>query len=248
MIANPIRFYVPPNSGLRYIAEKIKEYVEEGDILAISSKAISFAEGRLVKLSEVEVSKQGRALAEKYSLIPEIAELILMEAEEILGGVEGFVLTLKFGILCPNAGIDTSNAPEGFAVLYPENPLNSAKYLKKILKTGVVITDSRILPLRRGVVGVALAYSGICGVEDLRGRRDLYGKELKKTFRNVADMLASAANLLMGEADEMIPAVVFKDHPVKMGNDELNVSVRADECLYGKLINCGKLINKSGYP
>ncbi len=247
MIVEPLKFYIPPNSGVDFIAENIENTVKNGDVIAVSSKAISYSEGRLVKLSEIKISEEGRNLAEKYSLRPELAELILREAEEIVGGVDGFVLTIKFGMLCPNAGIDISNAPSGFAVLYPEDPWDSAKKLRKKLSTfrkkvGVVITDSRILPLRRGVSGVAISYSGIIGIEDLRGKKDIYGNLIRRTFRNVADMVANVATLVMGECDEMVPAVVLRNHPVKLGDNDLKPYIGLDECLYGKLINFKSII------
>ncbi len=239
---HPIKFEYPvlPGFGLDNLVNYVSKFVTEGDIVVFSSKLISYCENRLVKLSEVEPSKDAVEIGRKYCMDEKIAEVVLREADKILGGFTGFLLTLKFGILCPNAGVDTSNVPEGFAVLYPKDPVKSAKILKNKLKeivgdVGVVITDSRILPLRRGVSGVALAACGFDAVVDCRGRIDIFGKNLKSTFRNLADMISSASQLLMGEADELTPAVIVRGIKVNFTDDCPRLSVDPAECLYREL-------------
>lgn len=194
--------------------------VENNDILVLTSKIVAHIEGRLVKLSEIKPSEKAKKLAEKFSLQPEFAELILNEAEKVYGGVERAVLTLKNGVLTANAGIDNKNAPVGYVVLWPQNAKEVAKKVREEIKrkTGkavaVLIVDSGLSPLRKGTVGIALAVAGFKPVEDCRGRRDLYGKELVITHHAVADNLASAAHLLMGESAEKTPIVLVKDAPV----------------------------------
>ncbi len=242
----PVRFRIEPGVDLNYIANAVAEYAKKGDIVVVSSKAVSYCEGRLVRLADVKPSGRALKLSRQYGISPELAELVVREADEIIGGVEGFVLTLKSGMLQPNAGIDRSNVPEGYAILYPEDPQNSADTLRKLIekrvngRVGVVISDSRVLPLRRGVCGIALVASGFEAIKDERGKRDLFGKPLRNTMRNLADMLASASQLLMGEADEMIPVVIVRGLKVRFTEESFCLTVDPGECLYWGSLN-GKI-------
>jgi coenzyme F420-0:L-glutamate ligase len=194
--------------------------LENNDILAVTSKIIAYAEDRLVKLSDVKPSDKAKKLAQQFSLQPEFAELILREADKIYGGVEKAVLTLKNGILIANAGIDNKNAPIGFAVLWPKNAEKWAMRIREEIKrkTGrkvaVLIVDSGLIPLRIGTVGLALAVAGFKPIKDCREEKDIYGKPLVITRHAIADSLASAAHLLMGEAAEKTPIVLIKDASV----------------------------------
>ena len=194
--------------------------LENNDVLAITSKIIACAEGRIVKLSDVKPSDRAKELAKQFSLQPEFAELILCEADKIYGGVEKAVLTLKNGILTANAGIDNKNVPKGYAVLWPNDAQKWATRIREEIKrkTGkhvaVLIVDSGLIPLRMGTTGLALAVAGFKPVKDCRGDKDIYGKPLIITRHAIADNLASAAHLLMGEAAEKTPVVLIKDAPV----------------------------------
>jgi len=198
--------------------QKLK--LEDNDILAVTSKIIAYTEDRLVKLSDVKPSDKAKKLAQQFSLQPEFAELILREADKIYGGVEKAVLTLKNGILTANAGIDNKNAPIGFAVLWPKNAEKWAMHIREEIKrkTGrkvaVLIVDSGLIPLRIGTVGLALAVAGFKPIKDCRKEKDIYGKPLVITRHAIADSLASATHLLMGEAAEKTPIVLIKDAPV----------------------------------
>jgi coenzyme F420-0:L-glutamate ligase len=205
------------------VLESLKEQelqLENNDVLALTSKIVSYSEGRIAKLSHVKPSEKAKQLAKKYSLKPEFAELILQEADRICGGVARAVLTLKNGILTANAGIDNKNAPVNSAVLWPENPPKWAKHFRDELKhkTGkqvaVVIVDSGLIPLRIGTIGLALAVVGFKPIKECRGEKDLYGKPIAITRQAVADDLASAAHLLMSEAAEKVPIVLIKNAPV----------------------------------
>jgi len=194
--------------------------LEDNDVLALTSKVVSCSEGRLVKLSEVKPSKEAKRLAKKYSLKPEFAELILQEADRVYGGVERAVLTLKNRVMAANAGIDNKNAPPDYAVLWPKDPKASARKVRNRIKrrTGkdvaVMIIDSGLVPLRIGTTALALAVAGFKPIRDNRGCKDLFGKPIVITRQAVADDLASAAHLLMGEATEKTPLVLIKDAPV----------------------------------
>jgi len=194
--------------------------LENNDVLAVTSKIISYAENRLAKLSDIKPSEKARKLAKRFSLQPEFAELILREADKIYGGVEKAVLTLKDGVLTANAGIDNKNAPKDYAVLWPKNPQEWAKNIGEEIKrrTGkriaVLIVDSGLTPLRKGTRGLALATAGFEPIKDRRGDEDIYGKPLIITQHAVVDDLASAAHSLMGEAAEKTPIVLIKGAPV----------------------------------
>lgn len=215
--------------------------LESGDVVAVASKLVSYAQGRVVRLEDVEPSEEAKELGRKYEMDPRLAELILREAEQVLGGVKGFLLTLKFGALVPNAGVDLSNAPEGCAVLPPENPQLEAEKLRRELeeelgvKLGVVVVDSFVQPLRLGTVGLAVGFSGFEPVRNYVGKNDLWGRQLKVSNLQVADSVATAAHLLMGEGSEGVPVVVLKGAPVELTDEEMSYEeacMPADRCLF----------------
>ena len=213
-----------------------------GDVLVVASKAVAFWEGRVVDLSRVETSRQAEELSLGTGLPAPFCQVVIDESDRVLGGVPGALLTYSRGILVANAGADLSNVPPGHAVLWPEDAWAAARRLREDLgalgapSLGVVVVDSRVQPLRFGTVGMAMGWSGLVGVEDVRGRSDLFGKPLRVTRRNVADMLASAGTLLMGEADEATPAVLVKGLDVAMPKDgdqgPEDVLVPPGECLF----------------
>lgn len=232
------------DSIVEVILESLKEQglqLEDGDVLALTSKIVAYAEGRVAKLSDVKPSEEAKELAKKFSLQPEFAELILQEADKIYGGVERAVLTLKNGVLTANAGIDNKNAPVGFVVLRPKNAKEWAKHIREeiIRRTdkniAVLIVDSGLVPLRLGTNGLALAAAGFKPVMDFRGEKDIFGKPLIITRHAVADDLASATHLLMGEVTEKTPIVLIKDAPVVLdegvyGSRDMMIS--PDECIF----------------
>jgi len=212
------------NDLVELVLESLKAQglrLEDNDVLALTSKVVSISEGRMVKLSEVKPSEEAKGLAKEYSLKPKFAELILREADRIYGGVEKAVLTLKKRVMAPNAGIDNKNAPSDYAVLWPKDPEASATKVRDTIKritcknVAVMIVDSGLVPLRIGTTGLALAVAGFKPIRDNRGCKDLFGKPILITRQAVADDLASAAHLLMGEATEKTPLVLIKDAPVE---------------------------------
>jgi len=210
------------------------------DILCVASKVVSISERRIARLRQKRVSSVARALAEKYSMNRQLAQIVLEEADAICGGVKGFLLTIKQGILTPNAGVDAKNSPTGTVALWPVHPDSSAARLRaSVMRTenvrlGVMIIDSRITPLRLGTVGIAIGVSGFRAVRDDRGKRDLYGRRVMVTRSNLADDVASAAHLLMGECDERTGLVVVRNAPVKMTwSDPGKLSLGVRNCLIG---------------
>jgi len=198
------------------VDELVGDRIMEGDVLVISSKFIAISEGRIVSLDTVKPTGRAIDLAGRFEMQPELCELILQESDEVIGGVPGFVLALWNGLLTPNAGIDKSNIEHGRVVLYPKDSLESANRIAMELRkrrgvsVGVVVSDSRLMPTRAGTVGVALAAVGVPAIVDKRGHPDLFGNPLKVTRQAVADDLCTAAQLVMGEADEATPIVLVR--------------------------------------
>lgn len=226
--------------------------LEDGDILIVSESALATSEGRVTKLEEVSPGKLAFDLAARYSKDPREMELILKESDEIVGGIPGVVLTLKEGFLYPNAGIDHSNAPPGYVVLFPADPHRSASEIRRRISSGkrigVIIGDSRTHPLRLGCVGVALACDGLEPVEDARGQKDLYGRELLITRKAVADNLVSAAQIVMGEGDEGIPAAIVRDAPVTISDVSCEIpKIPPQECMYIGALQAGPHPYTGGY-
>jgi coenzyme F420-0:L-glutamate ligase len=205
------------------ILESLKEQnlqLEDNDILAITSKIIAYAEGQVVKLSDVKPSDRAKELGQQFSLQPEFVELIISEADKVYGGVEKAVLTLKNGVLTANAGIDNKNVPAGSVILWPRKPQKWTRDIREGIRrktekqVAVLIVDSGLIPLRIGTTGLALAVAGFKPIKDHRGEKDLFGKQIVITRHAIADDLACAAHLLMGESTERTPMVLIRDAPV----------------------------------
>lgn len=179
--------------------------LQEGTIVAITSKIISICQGRMVPVSEAD--KQELIERESdYWLPPEVNRY-------------GVSLTIVDHVLIPMAGVDESNAA-GHFILWPHDPQRVANEVRAHLSrrfhvahVGVVVTDSKTTPLRWGVTGVAIAHSGFAAVNDLVGHPDLFGRPLHYTKVDVADALAAAAVLVMGEADEGTPLALIEEVP-----------------------------------
>ena len=214
---------------------------ERGDVIAVASKVVSTCEQRMVTLRDVRVSSTAKRLARKWKIDSYLTAIVLGEADEIIGGVPGFLLTLKKGILTPNAGVDLKNSPPGMATLWPLDPDESAKKLRAYLERrystrfGVEIVDSHLTPLRLGTVGLAIGLSGFLPVLDSRRLLDLFGRPIKVTQTNVADDLAAMAHVLMGEAAERVGAVLIRGARVRLndsGRSKL-AKLNRDKCLIG---------------
>jgi coenzyme F420-0:L-glutamate ligase len=211
----------------------------DGDILVIAETAVATAEGSVIRLADVTPSARARKLAEKYGMDPATTEVVLRESDSVVGGIPHFLLCLKGGTLLPNAGVDASNAPPGCVTPLPANPDLSACRIKKEIgqatgaAIGVIIADSRTHAMRSGCSGVAIGCTGIPSVIDDRGRSDLFGRKLEVTKRAIADNIASAAELVMGEADECTPAAIVRGLGLSVSDDLTGVaSIAADECLF----------------
>jgi coenzyme F420-0:L-glutamate ligase/coenzyme F420-1:gamma-L-glutamate ligase len=188
--------------------------LEDGDIVVLAQKVVSKAEGRVVRLDDVEPSDRARELAGDED--PRRIEAILQESVRVVRSRPPLVIAqTRHGFICASAGVDSSNAPEqGMLVLLPIDPDASAARLRARLHEltgrtlGVVVTDSFGRPWRAGTTDVALGVAGIRPLLDLSGQRDRAGYELKHTNIAVADEIAGAAELVMGKVDGIPGAVV----------------------------------------
>lgn len=221
--------------------EKNNTELQEGDVLVISTKYISNAQGRIVDLSKIKASQEGLEISKKYQLKPEIAEIIIRESDKIFGGIGGFVITSSDNIMAPNAGIDKSNVKKGKAILYPQNPhliseqIRRKIFLKMSIHVGIILADSRLMPARIGTSGIAVACAGVEPVLDMRAKKDLDGNPLKVTFQAVVDNIATIANYKMGEGGESKPFAIVRNSEAKLTDRKINPSEMAispDQCVY----------------
>lgn len=227
------------------------ESLQDGDVLAISSKYVAISEGRIVDLARVVAGEKALALAERYNMDALVAQLVLDEADHIFGGIPlGFLLTWRSGIISPNAGLDRSNIPSGKAVLLPADPYASARRIREEidrafgLRIGVILTDSWLVPGRWGTTGVALASAGFEPLQDERGKADLFGNPMAVTQRGVADSLSVCAQVVMGERDEATPFAIIRNSGVRMTDADItveDVAIPWEMCLYVESLTLGLL-------
>lgn len=214
----------------------------DGDIIVVAESAVATSEGRLVRLSAVVPGEESIALGEQYGIDARLVEVVRQESDEVVGGIPGHLLCMKGGTLLPNAGVDASNAPPGCVVLLPKDPDRSACTIREEIRArrgvrvGVIIADSRTHAMRSGCSGVAIGCSGIPSVLDVRGHRDLFGRPLEVTKQALADNIASAAEIVMGEADESTPAALIRGIGVPIGDYEGVESIAAEDCLFMGLL------------
>lgn len=241
--------------------------MQAGDIVVISSKAVATVEGAMVDLQTFTPSTEAEKLSEQTGRSPAFNQAMLEELQRLHGSVistcPGAALTelrpslvtktaarfstrddKPWSILIANAGLDESNAPEGFAIGWPVDPVASVRKLRGLLvdwligyqnlkqKTkqpdnqttkpslGIILSDSCCRPRRLGVTAFALAVSGLDPLQSQKGKEDLFGKSLRITTEAVADQLATAANFLMGNAGQSVPAVIIRDHGLTLSEWE----------------------------
>ncbi len=202
---------------------RMDEALEDGDILVVAQKVVSKAEGRLVRLDQVVPGPRARELAAITGKDPRHVQVILDDSHEVIRAGPGLLIVeQRAGWICAHGGVDRSNVPleEGHEVLalLPVDPDASAARLRETLqaRTGhrvaVLISDSHGRPWRLGTVGVCIGCAGLPPLWDQRGRRDLYGYELLASEECIADELAAAASLVMGQSDEGRPVAVVRGY------------------------------------
>jgi coenzyme F420-0:L-glutamate ligase/coenzyme F420-1:gamma-L-glutamate ligase len=194
--------------------------LQDGDVLVVAQKIISKSENCIIKLKTIIPSPEAIELAEETDKDPRLVELILRESTAIVRKAPGVIIVRhRLGIVSANAGIDQSNVDHAdgeCALLLPEDPDQSAARLRKALKNttgkrlGVIVSDSMNRPWRLGTIGYAIGSAGMTVLDDRRGKKDIFGRELQVTMSNRADTIAAAALLVMGETTERVPAAIVQ--------------------------------------
>jgi coenzyme F420-0:L-glutamate ligase/coenzyme F420-1:gamma-L-glutamate ligase len=190
--------------------------IEDGDVLVVTQKIVSKAEGRLVDLRQVEPSPHARELAAQTGKDARLLEVILRESRRIVrqeGGV--IICETEHGFVCANAGVDTSNVGGGMVSLLPQNPDQSAERIRAAIQekkagisVAVIISDTFGRPWREGHTNVAIGVAGMSPIKDYVGQRDPHGYVLRVSAMAVADELAAAAELVMGKLSRVPVAIV----------------------------------------
>ncbi len=209
--------------------------VRTGDVLVVTQKVISKAEGRGVLLQSVQPGALAQSFAETWNKDPRVVELALQEAKRVVRMVRGVLITQTHqGFICANSGVDRSNVDDGEALLLPVDPDASADRIRAGIaeRTGlelpVVVTDTFGRPWRRGQTNVAIGIAGAAPIVDYRGQPDARGRELKVTEIAVADEIASAAELVMNKSDG-IPFAIVRGYRMPAGAGSCKELVRATE-------------------
>jgi coenzyme F420-0:L-glutamate ligase/coenzyme F420-1:gamma-L-glutamate ligase len=216
--------------------------IERGDILVLAQKIVSKAEDRLVNLTTVEPSSRALELEKVTGKDPRLLELVLQESEEVLRVRPGLIIVEhRLGFICANAGIDHSNVRgswgdhDDWVLLLPIAPDKSAKMIRKQIevvtgkKIGLMIIDSHGRAWRMGSVGVCIGLSGLPGVEDLRGKKDLFNYKMQYTEVGIADELAGAASLTMGQINESTPVIHVRGFPYLLRESSMKEIIRPKE-------------------
>jgi coenzyme F420-0:L-glutamate ligase len=230
---------LPPRDDLWNALDPVLPPLQDGDVVAITSKVVAIHQGRCVPTD---------AVADKEELVAREAEAWIPKASSKYG----ITLAIKGSTLIASAGIDASNA-SGHYVLWPSDPWGAAREIAVRLRQkhalsrlGVILTDSHCIPLRRGTVGISISCSGFEPLFDYRGQPDIFGRPLEVTMSNQADAMAAAAVGLMGEGAECIPAVVVRNWPGLISSDadhRNSFLIPADEDIFAPLL--APLISRS---
>jgi coenzyme F420-0:L-glutamate ligase/coenzyme F420-1:gamma-L-glutamate ligase len=214
-VSNDIRLYNDLNSMILAAISHSQIEIQNDDILVVTHKIVSKAEGRVIDLASIKPSTKAIRMAEEHDKDPRVMELILNESTQILRAKDGIIISeTKHGFVCANAGVDQSNVEGDTAVLLPVAPDESASRLQEAVKKkvgkeiAVVITDTFGRTFRNGQTNVAIGIAGINPIKSYIGTYDMYGRKLRVTEIAVADEIASAAELVMGKAEGTPVAIV----------------------------------------
>lgn len=207
--------------------------VQENDVIVITHVVVSKAEGNIINLDTIVPSDQAMEIAQKTSKDPAMVEVVLRQTKEIIRVGENSIITeTRNGIVCANAGVDRSNvAGERNVVPLPEDPNISAERIRREIKSltganvAVIISDTHGRPFRNGEINVAVGVSGIKPIRDRRGEKDLFGYILRVKQTAVADELASAAELVIGQANEGFPVAIIRGYSYQTAGQALSTDM-----------------------
>ncbi|MCS7116265.1 MAG: coenzyme F420-0:L-glutamate ligase [Nitrososphaerota archaeon] len=212
--------------------ERMGMKLQDGDIIVVTQKIVSKAEGRLIRIDDITPSKFAIRIGKLLKKDPRLVEVILNESKRIVKMARGVIIVeTKHGFVCANGGVDQSNIPKGFVSLLPVNPDRSAKRIRDTIKrllgvdVAVIISDTFGRPWREGHVDVAIGVAGLKPFIDYRGQKDTFGYELRVTMMAIADELASAAELVMGKLNN-VPVAIIRGYPYPKGEGSARELVR----------------------
>jgi coenzyme F420-0:L-glutamate ligase/coenzyme F420-1:gamma-L-glutamate ligase len=208
-------------------AKKHGTPIQNGDVIVVTHVIVSRAEGNTVNLDTITPSAFAKGIAEQYGKDPALVEIVLRESKSIVRMDRGILITeSKHGFVCANSGVDKSNVPgDKVVALLPKDPDASAAKIRDDIRrlTGcdvaVIISDTHGRPLREGEINVAIGIAGLKPIRDRRGEKDLFGYILRVKQTAIADELASAAELVIGQADEGIPAAIIRGYKYPKSED-----------------------------
>ncbi|MHA1960599.1 MAG: coenzyme F420-0:L-glutamate ligase [Candidatus Thorarchaeota archaeon] len=213
---------------------------QEGDVVVVTHAVVSSAEGNLHEISKIVPSQHAERIAEKTGRSPSLVELALQEASEIIHEDPVLITRTRLGLITDFSGIDSSNAPQGFLMTLPNDPDESALRIHDRISSHfgfsvpVIISDTQGRPWRSGAVNLAIGLAGMSAFHSSRGDVDLFGRELRSSTVCVADELASAAELVMGQSGEGIPFVLISGYIPQLGDSQAQDILRStDDSLFG---------------
>jgi coenzyme F420-0:L-glutamate ligase/coenzyme F420-1:gamma-L-glutamate ligase len=211
------------------------ESLQENDVVIITHKIISKAEGRTTDLRNIVPSEESKKISSNTGKDPRLVELIISQSNEIVKIERDIIITeTKHGFVCANAGIDTSNVGKlsDHVLLLPDDPDESARSIRNDLnaKTGVnvgiIISDTFGRPFRKGQVNIAIGVAGIDPIKSYIGKRDMYGKILRVTEIAIADEITSAAELVMGKSSH-VPVSIVRGYDFSFNDSSISKVTRS---------------------
>jgi coenzyme F420-0:L-glutamate ligase/coenzyme F420-1:gamma-L-glutamate ligase len=215
------------------IVKKNRQEIKKRDILVIAHTIVSISEGSLIRSADITVSPKAEKLAITNERKPQKIQAALDEASDIIREEPVLITKTKHGLITDMSGVDESNAPVGFYILLPKDPDDSADKISRALsgkrgfKVPVIIADTQGRPWRKGAVNIAIGLGRMSAFTVNAGLRDLYGRELRSSLVCIADELAAAAELIMGQADEGIPVVIIRGMRLQNGDGSATQIVRS---------------------
>lgn len=235
VIPIPVSHDIENGENIAAMISKSKNKIQDGDVIVISQKAVSKQEGRAIKLSSVFPSILSTGIASEYDRDPKLIEVILSESRRIVRMENGVIIVkTNSGFVCANAGIDESNVDDDYVTLLPKDPDGSAERLRQEIheKTGkkiaVIISDTFGRPFRLGQTDCAIGVSGMNVILDYKGKKDMFGKELRVTAIAVADELCSASELVKGKTSK-IPIAIVRNYHNASGSGTIKDAIRPDD-------------------